>query len=270
MERERLKKYVDGGRVNLHSHTQFCDGRSTMEEILAAARREGFRVWGFTPHAPISIPSPCNMKPEDVPRYMAEVERLRSVYPEITILAGMEVDYLNEDEGPATDKVRSYGVSYVIGSVHFIADQQGVYRDIDGSPESFARNVEKYFGGDLDYVVRTFWEQTRNMIAQGGFDIIGHIDKIGRGASAVRAGIEEEPEYLRMARDTIEMAIDSGIAVEINTKHYSREGRYYPNPRFWKRLVDAGITIPVNTDTHRAAEVSAGLNDARKLLDEQY
>lgn len=34
---------------NLHSHTQFCDGRASMEEMAAAAMAEGFSHWGFSP-----------------------------------------------------------------------------------------------------------------------------------------------------------------------------------------------------------------------------
>ena len=73
---------------NLHSHTQFCDGRNSMEEILVEAMKAGFTSWGFTPHAPISIDSPCNMMENKVELYLKEVERLKNKYPEIEILNG--------------------------------------------------------------------------------------------------------------------------------------------------------------------------------------
>ena len=37
---------------NLHSHTQFCDGRFTMEEMVKAAIDCGMEHYGFTPHSP--------------------------------------------------------------------------------------------------------------------------------------------------------------------------------------------------------------------------
>lgn len=46
---------------NFHSHTQFCDGRATMAEFAAEAVAQGFTHYGFSPHSPVPIQSPCNM-----------------------------------------------------------------------------------------------------------------------------------------------------------------------------------------------------------------
>lgn len=254
-------------KVNLHSHTQFCDGRASMQDMVAAAYNAGFKVWGFTPHAPIGIPSPCNMQAEDVDAYKSEVERLRKLYPGMTLLAGMEVDYLHEQEGPHTELVKSYQLDYVIGSVHFIPNQQGVYIDIDGSPERFKKNLEEVFSGDLKYVVRTFWKQTQAMIASGGFDIIGHIDKIGLNASYVDAEIENDMEYRELAEETLRMAIASGMGVEINTKQYERYGRFFPHIRYWTELKEAGVKMPVNSDAHETEKIDSGMSKAFEILE---
>lgn len=255
-------------KTNLHSHTQFCDGRVTMEEMLHAASKAGFKVWGFTPHGPICVESPCNMKKEDVPNYLNEIKRLRALFPDIKILAGMEVDYIDDNNGPASPEVRDYGLDYVIGSVHFIPNQKGEYHDIDGSPERFRKCLQEHFDNDLDYVVKTFWQQTQRMIQAGGFDIIGHIDKIALNASSLRPDIEESPEYEALAYKTIQMAIESGKKIEINTKHYEKYGRFFPHPRYWSMIRSAGIEMPVNTDTHYAECVESGLSAASRFLQE--
>ena len=54
---------------NFHSHTQFCDGHAPMSDMARAAAASGMRHYGFSPHSPIPIPSPCNMKAEDVDDY---------------------------------------------------------------------------------------------------------------------------------------------------------------------------------------------------------
>ena len=251
---------------NLHSHTQFCDGRSSMEDIVRAAVDKGFTTWGFTPHAPLHFPSPCNMKLEDVENYKQEIERLRGVYPQINLLMGMEVDFIDNEHGPNDATVKSYGLDYVIGSVHFIPNQEGIYYDIDGSPERFKRLVGKEFHDDIDYVVRTFWLQTQRMIANGGFDIIGHIDKIALNASSIIPDIEKSEEYRNLADTTIGMAIDAGLAVEINTKHFDRYSRFFPHPRYWKRLVDSKIDLPINSDAHHVDTIASGMDEARKIL----
>jgi len=63
-----------------HSHTEFCDGRAQMEAFAREAVRQGFTHYGFTPHSPLPIPSPCNMTRDNVPRFLAEVGRIRAEY----------------------------------------------------------------------------------------------------------------------------------------------------------------------------------------------
>ncbi|MCH5235073.1 MAG: histidinol-phosphatase [Muribaculaceae bacterium] len=253
-------------KTNLHSHTQYCDGRSSMEEIISAALEAGFSTWGFSPHAPISLESPCNMKIEDVSLYLKEIERLRKLFPGIKILAGMEVDYLDDDNGPSSPQVKDYGLDYVIGSVHFIPNQEGEFFDIDGSPERFKRILNEHFKGDLNYVVRTFWEQTRKMIAAGGLNIVGHIDKIALNASFVNPEIENDPEYKKMAEETIDLAIKKGLQLEINTKHWEKYGRFFPNPHYWAHIINSGIKMPINSDAHYADRIESGISQAVTLL----
>lgn len=252
-------------KSNLHSHTQFCDARNSMEEILQAAHEAGFSVWGFTPHAPIRLESPCNMSMTDVPEYLKEIERLRNKFPDMKVLAGMEVDFIDENNGPASPEVKGYGLDYVIGSVHFIPNQNGEYHDIDGSPERFKKCLHEYFEDDLMYVVKTYWIQVQKMIKAGGFDIIGHIDKIALNASYIDPEIENSSEYKRLAEETIDLAIKKGRAIEINTKHYNKYGRFFPHPRYWKRIKECGINMPVNSDTHYADLVEAGMKEAAAI-----
>ena len=251
---------------NLHSHTQFCDARVPMEEMLKAALEEGFSTWGFSPHSPIPIKSPCNMSREDVGPYMQEIMRLRLLYPEIEIFAGMEVDFLDESTGPSSQEIKDYGLDYVIGSVHFIPNQKGEYHDIDGSPERFRKCLSENFEDDLEYVVTTYWRQVQRMIKAGGFDIIGHIDKIAMNASSVDPMIEESESYRVLAEATIDLAIEIGKPIEINTKYYKRYGRFFPHPRYWEKIIDAGVEMPVNSDTHYADKVSDGMKEAQELL----
>ena len=237
-----------------------------MEEIISEACSKGFTVWGFTPHGPISIDSSCNMKKEMVKDYLKEIQRLRRQFPQIKILAGMEVDLIDEFNGPSSPEVKEYGLDYVIGSVHFIPNQQGIYHDIDGSPDRFKKYLNDFFENDLDYVVRTYWNQVQRMIKAGGFDIIGHIDKIALNASSIDPEIEEKKIYSELAEKTIQMAIESGKAIEINTKHWEKYKRFFPHPRYWKTILDKGILMPVNSDTHYADKVESGMQEANLYL----
>ncbi len=234
----------------LHSHTQFCDGRAPMEEFAKKAAAQGFRVYGFTPHSPVPIESPCNMSFESVPQYKAEVQRLAAQYPHIKFLTGMEIDYLGPQWGPASDYFRNLGLDFTIGSVHFIPTQEGEMVDIDGKADRFKRNLEEKFHGDLDYVVDTFFAQSQAMVKEDHFDIIGHFDKIKHNAGTIRPDIEETPRYKQLVGDLIDSIIESGVIVEINTKAWTEHHQLFPAQCHWRRLIEAGVPIVVNSDAH--------------------
>lgn len=243
---------------NFHTHTQFCDGRDSMESIADAAVAAGITHLGFSPHSPIHIPSPCNMKEEDIPAYMSEIARLRLKYADTCRLyAGMEIDYLDREHGPSSARYSSYGLDFSIGSVHFIKCQSGEFVDIDGRFDSFRRKMHDHFHDDIRYVVETFYASSLEMLALGGFDILGHFDKIGLNASCYQPGIEQEGWYCDLLDDYVDNIIASGVAVEINTKAREEHGRFFPAERLWERLVKAGVPLVVNSDAHYASRVDA-------------
>jgi histidinol-phosphatase (PHP family) len=250
-----------------HSHTEFCDGRATMEAFARKAVEMHFTHYGFTPHSPIPIESSCNMHRDNVERYLAEVQRIRADYGDrCQFYAGMEVDYLGDECGPADEYFRSLPLDYTIGSVHFIKNQEGHFVDIDGRFESFKLKMQQHFGNDIRYVVETFYEQSHRMLTAGGFDILGHLDKIGHNASQFQPGIEDEPWYRALADALVDHAIASGVVVEINTKAWESSGRIFPAPRLIERLRQAGVTLLVNSDAHVPALINAGRAHALALL----
>lgn len=244
---------------NFHSHTQFCDGRASMAEFAKAAVSEGIKHYGFSPHSPVPIESPCNMRREDVPEYMAEVKRLQEVYKDsgTQFYAAMEIDYLGEEWGPNHPYFKSIGLDYAIGSVHFIPNQEGVPVDIDGRYENFKAKMSQYFHNDIRYVVDKFYEQSRKMIEAGGFNIIGHFDKVGHNAGHYCPDIELDPWYERHVHDLIDLIAEKGLIAELNTKAWSEHHRMFPNTRYLKRVLQRGVPIIVNSDAHYPNLISA-------------
>lgn len=252
-------------KYNFHTHTQFCDGRDSMHAIANSAVQYGFEHLGFTPHSPIAIPSPCNMSTADVDAYRNEVRQLNDCLP-INIYMGMEIDYLNNEHGPAAAYFGDLGLDFAIGSVHFIPTRRGNFVDIDGPSERFNRNMATEFDNDMRYVVETFYKQSADMIAAGGFDIIGHFDKIVQNAALYAPQLEDEGWYHDLVNDFINEVIASRLIVEINTKARNRLGRFFPHERYWQRLVDAGVPIMVNSDAHYSALINASRDEALDLL----
>lgn len=244
---------------NLHSHTEYCDGHAPMASIVEAAVKEGFKIWGISPHSPIPVESGCNMLRSDVGRYMAQFDEIQERYcGDIRLLKGMEVDYLGRDFGAHIDYFQKLPLEYRIGSVHFVPNQEGRFIDCDGSAERFKKYLKAGYAGDLRYVVEKYFEQVLTMQESGGFEILGHFDKIIGNASTVDPSIEDENWYKSLIEDVVGHAADSGVIVEINTKAIESRERYYPAERWWPMLKEAGIPIAVNSDCHDPALTNLG------------
>lgn len=249
---------------NWHSHTPYCDGHDTMEALAAAAAREGFTHWGFTPHSPLDIESTCNMHPGQIKDYLKTAASLK--VQGVRIFKGMEVDFLGDKYHPAVDKYRA-DMDYLIGSVHFVADRHGNFIDIDGSPQRFGRRLQDDFNGEIEYVLEQYFLNEVKMLRKGGFEILGHCDKIALNASAAVPGITGTPLYLHLEDRMVEAAIQQGAIVEINTKHYEKTGFLFPDPRLWQRFIRAGLPMVVNSDAHYADKVNSGRRHALELLE---
>lgn len=242
----------------LHCHTQFCDGRATMREFVMAAFDHGFTHLGFTPHSPVPIASPCNMSTSDVSVYFQEIEHLRSEFgSRLNILAGMEIDYLSENWGAHIDYFQSLPLDFRLSSIHFVPSQEGEPVDIDGSFNSFKEKMDKRFHGDLDYVVETFFSHSHSMLENGGFEILGHFDKISMNGELYRPGLTQESRFKRLMDDLIDHIASKDIIVEINTKAFDRCGRFFPSKEYWNILRRKGLKIVVNSDAHVPALIDA-------------
>ncbi len=240
----------DSRNYNFHSHTQFCDGKAEMEEFVKEAVAQGFAYYGFSPHSPIPIESPCNMSLDDVPLYLTEVNRLKDKYGcRISLYTSMEIDYLGDEWGPSNPYFDTLPLDYRIGSIHFIPSDSG-YIDMDGRFENFKKKMEAYFHGDIRHVVETFYRQSTRMLEAGGFDIIGHFDKIGHNADHYHPGIEDLPWYQRLVNDLIDLIIEKKVIVELNTKAWNDHHRLFPGTRHLSRLIKAQVPIIVNSDAH--------------------
>lgn len=269
MTTEEIIKLIGSSRqYTLHSHTEFCDGRAQMEAFAREAVRIGFTHYGFSPHSPIPFHSPCNMTRGSVEDYDREFSRIRDTYGHrVCFLRSMEIDYLGPDWGPSHDYFRSLSLDYAIGSVHFIPSQDGNLIDIDGRFDSFRKKMSDHFRNDIRYVVEKFYEQSCHMVNEGGFNIIGHLDKIGHNASLYLPGIEDEPWYRSLLDNLISLVISKGIIVEINTKTYREHKRMFPAVNNWGRLISARVPIVVNSDAHVPALMDSGRQEAYAILD---
>ena len=103
-------------RGDCHMHTVWSDGAHTTEEMVAAAVKLGHEYIAITDHSKSTVIA-NGLDEKRVLKHIAEIEKLRKKFPDITILTGSECDILKDgslDYKPAILKQ----LDVIIASVH--------------------------------------------------------------------------------------------------------------------------------------------------------
>jgi putative hydrolase len=101
---------------DVHSHTNWSDGRATMLEMAEGARALGYRYLGVTDHSP-RIKVVNGLGAERLVAQSYEMAGVQSQVPEVTLLQGIEVDILEDGSLDLPDAVLEI-LDVVVASPH--------------------------------------------------------------------------------------------------------------------------------------------------------
>ena len=253
---------------NYHSHCIFCDGRSSMEDFIRFAIAKGLTKYGFSSHAPLPFHTSWNMNPDDLPYYKQEFFRLKEKYvSEIELFLGLEVDYIQDVFDAHSDLYDTSDFDYKIGSVHYLDPMpEGGYFSVDGKLYNFQKKMDEIYRGDIRLVVERFFEISSNMVRKGGFDIVGHVDKIAQNGMKCSDFDITQPWYNKLVTDLLQLIREKGMMLEINTKSFAELGITYPDVQFFPVIREMGIPILVNSDCHYPDKILDGFGPVYELL----
>ena len=106
-------------RTNYHTHSNYCDGKATLREMVEFAVAHGFTALGFSGHCPLPFQNTYSIT--DYDGYCREVRALKEEYRDrIEISLGLEIDYIPGMLEDFTPLIEQGGLEYTIGSVHLI------------------------------------------------------------------------------------------------------------------------------------------------------
>ena len=242
---------------NLHTHTTFCDGKNTPEEMVQAAISLGMDSLGFSGHAPMEPPGNWTMT--DVAAYRREVLRLREKYAgRLEILLGLEQDIDSPPQPGPWD--------YVIGSVHQVW-KDGQALPVDDSQEVFLHNVETFYGGDCYAFAGDYYRRVGEVAERTGCQIVGHFDLMTKFNEGDRLFDIAHPRYMAAALEALDRLASQGVILEINTGAISRGYRTapYPAPPLLRAMGERNIPICITSDCHSAQDLLCAFPQAAEL-----
>ncbi len=280
-----------------HVHTQFCDGKSSAEEMVLAAIANGFDSIGFSSHgyvadvpdikvdlpfiadgtvlyadkekskiklygfSPQSNTTLYGMKKENIELYRKEVLRLADKYKDkINIFLGIEQDsFANKKHIPK-------GTRYVIGSVHYV-EKDGAYISVDYSTDVLKQGVGDLFGGDFLSYAEAYYKEVESVYDKTGCDIVGHIDLLTKFNEQEYLIDVDHPRYKNASLSAAEKLAQKGLIFEINTGAISRGLRTtsYPTEEILKVIYECGGKITYSSDCHQADTIAVGFEESIAL-----
>ena len=244
---------------SVHTHATFCDGKSTLAEMAAAAYDAGVRYYGVSCHSHTPIPQDEGaVLPGDMTAYRRAVLELRAEYAgRMEVLLGLEWDSQSD--------VTPEGFDYWIGSVHYQAGN-GRFYAADWGEEHFTACRDELFGGDALAVAEGYFREVCR-VAEKKPTILGHLDLITKLNGGSRFFDEDSPRYKAAALEALHAADPAATLLEINTGGVSRGYRTAPYPalfllREWRRM---GGRIILTSDAHSADTVVYGYGQSAAL-----
>lgn len=245
---------------DLHTHSTFCDGNNTPEEMVLSAIEKGLKTIGICTHCYTFFDTSYCIKKEAVPRFLAELHYLRAAYSDrIHVLCGIEQDYYSEESTDDFD--------YVIGSVHYL--RCGVdYVPVDETPEILTDGADKYFGGDIYALCEQYFRTVADVVNRTGCDIIGHFDLISKFTERSDLIDTHHPRYVAAWKAAADELLKTGVPFEINTGAISRGYRTtpYPSAEIIDYIKAHGGKLILSSDAHSADAVAYQFDQYESLI----
>lgn len=242
---------------NLHTHTTYCDGKDTVEEMILAACEKGFQSIGFSSH---SFRCGQLMPQEVLQAYKQEIAVMKKKYAnKIDIYCGLEY----EMSIPADCS----GCDYLIGALHYLKLEDGLF-SIDISLQDLQDVIENHFHGDGMACAKAYYQQLARLPEYGIFDFVAHFDLITKYCEQVYLFDCQAKEYQWAAIEAAEQLAGKIPYFEVNTGAMSRGYRTSPYPDMFllKELKRLGFGAIISTDCHDSRFLDYGYQEAVGVL----
>lgn len=228
-----------------HMHSHWCrHAGGRLEDYARASAAAGIDEICFTPHIPMDyrphlFSGKLRMDLREFDGYQEELRRAREAFPSLTILNGVEADYVRGCERYVEGFLASHDFDFVLMSVHFV----------DEWPED-CWVFELPPGRSLVSIYADYLRAVREGIATGLYDCVAHLDLIKQPGFPVLDACRDQVEEI------LEACRASGMSLEINTSGLRKPiAEYYPQPAVAELAVRTGVRLTPGSDAHAPDQV---------------
>jgi histidinol-phosphatase (PHP family) len=250
---------------NYHTHTRFCDGANTAEEMVVAALELGCPELGFSGHSYLPFDPDWTMSPAQTEAYRKEVLRLRDVYRDrISVRLGLELDTCSAPVNPSD-------YDYLIGAVHCIF-KDGHYISVDYGAKELKKAIQDFYDGDIYAFAEDYYREEALVYEKTACTIVAHFDLVTKFMEAGLPLDCAHPRYRAAADAALDALLKAPVLFEINTGAMSRGYRTtpYPDEFTLSRIAEKGGRVILSSDSHAADTLLFGFEDAMQLVKKHH
>lgn len=217
-------------RGDCHTHSDWSDGGSPIEEMALAAVELGHEYLVLTDHSP-RLKVARGLTADRLRRQLDHVARVNEALPAgFRILTGIEVDILADGSLDQSEELLGR-LDVVVGSAH------------SGLNDEPARMTRRMLAAVTNPHLDVLGHCTGRMVSSRPTGVTGAGDRGHRGRT--------RPESRFDAAAVFAACAEHGKAVEIN----SRPERQDPPKRLIRQALEAGCDFAINTDAHAPGQL---------------
>ena len=246
-------------KVDLHTHTNHSHARDSVRQMFDAGQSNGLIIQGFSEHSPrpegYDYPSEYrDHLAATFEEYIQEVEELRQEQSPrgITVLLGLEVDWL-EDQLPYIQKmVAAHSYDYLIAGIHFL----GTWGFDSSASDWNVLSLEKKYS-----LYEQYYRTMQRMAETRLFNIVAHPDLIKIFSVDDFHAWLDLPGSMDLVKDALIAVRDAGMAMEISSAGLRKPCReIYPGPKILHLARELDLPITFASDSHATEQVAWGFD----------
>ena len=247
--------------IDSHCHSFYSKHAvGTIDELVCASIAAGVTVLTITDHAPFPVDAQNRLLESELESYFTDIDKAQQTYKgEITLLRGLELDYMPGTERYNRQLLAHYPMDFVIGSIHYVTVADKAMVKVWELPRLAAASfLDKYFA------------QLEALLESQLFDAVGHADTLLRAIP--------EDVFLRRFEPLITPLVRSGIAYELNASGLRKSsldpttgkevtGRWsYPSRALLEKLLENNVPLTIGSDAHDPRDAGAGIAELLAAL----
>ncbi|MBP8852492.1 MAG: histidinol-phosphatase [Moraxellaceae bacterium] len=247
--------------IDSHSHTFYSKHAvGSVDELVCASIAAGVTVLTITDHAPFTVDSDNRLLETELEQYFTDIDNARRVYRgEITLLSGLELDYMPGTENYTRTLLARYPLDFAIGSIHYVT--------LDHGPMVKVWELSRLAGKEF---LQRYFASLQGLLESGLFDAVGHVDTLLRGIPEV--------QFMRYLEPLLSTLAYSSIAWELNTSGLRKttldpmsglevDGQwYYPSRTLLANLIALNVPFTIGSDAHDPRDAGAGIAELMHAL----